>query len=462
MKIITIHGTFAGHQSDSGQKWWQLGSKFNQLLTAPEHSTSPQIVVEPFHWSDGPNSEFARRKFGLKLFDRLEGLERKNESYILLAHSHGGSVIHHALIASIRKGRELNNLKKYITVGTPFLHMRKNSFLYSRLNFFGKVIFLYGAISCLLGAGTLGLLRELNNEGPILVNPTLPVGLVSALTVAWIILSLGLLSLIGCYLVDRIWSSNIDNDVGQKCAELYEARWIGYNHDQDEVLSLFRWLQDAKGVILNKQSFAGSVAFFVTAIFVFLILVFSTYLLYTLLPLEIRLEPWKYDIGVIFKNIAKVSFASNIVGLLAMFATISFIFVPMIAFLAVGVGRLLSPCIASVGDDAVWTSLRSSLFGSDIQSETVFTVSTRPIHFNKKIVPISKAALDEMEDKSRQEIQRAAMDARKFFSAAAEMGLSNNLIAANAKSIMSWNEVFHTAYFNSEKFALTLKKHMGV
>ncbi len=70
----------------------------------------------------------------------LRPLEERKESYCLVGHSHGGSVIAWALIESVAKGRPLDHLKRWITVGTPFVALRKERFLFSRLTLPRRVV----------------------------------------------------------------------------------------------------------------------------------------------------------------------------------------------------------------------------------------------------------------------------------------------------------------------------------
>jgi hypothetical protein len=116
--VILVHGTGAGDLADRGSKWWQAGSEFWTVLTA---SVGPAAVVDrPFHWS-GQNSESERKKAGRALLAHLFELESAGISYHIIGHSHGGSVVWHALVDSVRVNRRLFGLKSWATVGTPFL-----------------------------------------------------------------------------------------------------------------------------------------------------------------------------------------------------------------------------------------------------------------------------------------------------------------------------------------------------
>lgn len=97
IKIITVHGTFAADESDYGDAWWQKGSDFqNQIDELVETEDGQPIEWEPFHW-DGENSQICRREAGMALYSKLVSCSRKGQRSVLLAHSHGGSVVIEAL-----------------------------------------------------------------------------------------------------------------------------------------------------------------------------------------------------------------------------------------------------------------------------------------------------------------------------------------------------------------------------
>lgn len=122
--VLLIHGTFAGDDDDIGHRWWQQGSPaWNQLQRQLPAGTRLPELGEVFHWS-GQNSERARIKAGQDLLERLEELEAAGRSYHVIGHSHGGSVIWHALRLATLRRRTLNHLRSWSTVGTPFLHYK--------------------------------------------------------------------------------------------------------------------------------------------------------------------------------------------------------------------------------------------------------------------------------------------------------------------------------------------------
>lgn len=147
--VVTVHGTFAhsagtadalniGEQGEA--QWWQQGSAFEADLKSMVEGTDGPLEMVPFTWSS-LNSEVDRRNAGSALLKTLRVLDARGEPYCVVGHSHGGSVIASALIESVAARRPLNHLKRWITVGTPFVGMRKERFLFSRLTLTRKVLF---------------------------------------------------------------------------------------------------------------------------------------------------------------------------------------------------------------------------------------------------------------------------------------------------------------------------------
>ena len=145
--IVTVHGTNAGNLSDTGPQWWQLRSEFQSKLDG--YIEAEDVQFFPFHWN-GENSEFERRKAGNDLRRKLLRLEHSGEDYALIGHSHGGSVIHHALFSAFAKRKPLKGLKSWITVGTPFIALDRTSFFLSRYNIIGQITF-FATIAAVIG-----------------------------------------------------------------------------------------------------------------------------------------------------------------------------------------------------------------------------------------------------------------------------------------------------------------------
>ncbi len=122
--VVLIHGTFAGRAANEGDSWWQKGSAaWEELGKRLPEGTRLSEQGEVFHWS-GDNSERARIKAGTDLLEQILQLEASGRKYHLIGHSHGGSVIWHALRQATLRRKQLTGLRSWTTVGTPYLHYR--------------------------------------------------------------------------------------------------------------------------------------------------------------------------------------------------------------------------------------------------------------------------------------------------------------------------------------------------
>lgn len=132
--ILLIHGTGGGRPITFGSQrhWWQLDSAFAMGLAHDLEGSDPGRfrVTDVFRWGDGgANSESVRRTAGVDLERVLRDFDSKGQRYHLVGHSHGGSVIWHALVHSVASGRKpLTNLASWTTVGTPYLEFRPDPF----------------------------------------------------------------------------------------------------------------------------------------------------------------------------------------------------------------------------------------------------------------------------------------------------------------------------------------------
>lgn len=166
--ILTIHGTFAhldvpGAPIDSASStsyWWRPDSPFVKELTTLVQGADGDCEVMPFIWG-GENSERARRAAGRRLFLELKRLEEGGEPYAVIAHSHGGSVLSAALLQAAARKQELPGLKRWITVGTPFVELRRERFLFMRLPIILKAMYVASFMLFLIFAGaTIGRLWD--------------------------------------------------------------------------------------------------------------------------------------------------------------------------------------------------------------------------------------------------------------------------------------------------------------
>ena len=116
--IIAVHGTFATGE-ETGDKWWQKNSECEKALREFVQGSATPLSYEQLIW-DGDNSETSRRAAARRLLHRMSKLEAAGEPYVVIGHSHGGSVVAFALQLAARHGNALPHLRSWITVGTPF------------------------------------------------------------------------------------------------------------------------------------------------------------------------------------------------------------------------------------------------------------------------------------------------------------------------------------------------------
>jgi hypothetical protein len=166
-RLILVHGTFASDESDTGSKWWQLGSDFQTELE--KRLTNHAIPVREqklFKWQEDQNSETSRHNAARSLLGYLNKFEQAKIPYHLVGHSHGGSVIWDALKLSlqprarlsIRRSSDkspLDHMLSWTTVGTPFIHKSLVKWKWVTSGLFAAVALIVLGVSLAVGAGLL-------------------------------------------------------------------------------------------------------------------------------------------------------------------------------------------------------------------------------------------------------------------------------------------------------------------
>ncbi|MCB1509371.1 MAG: hypothetical protein KDJ36_00590 [Hyphomicrobiaceae bacterium] len=255
--VITVHGTFAhigGGGASETSAWWQSDSAFAALVKELGKEKADSIKVEPFEWS-GDNSERARRIAGCALFERLRQLEAAGEPYALVGHSHGGSVISAALLESIRRGVKLDNLKKWITVGTPFIKLRKESFLFMRLPILLKAVFV-ASLMLLMMFLFYGIGDYISNGWKFANRFQAWRFVISA--------SLAALPFVLFYLIAKAWEGRelffYRRSVVRRARERFGPKWVGLCHEDDEAVQGLSSLQSVDVPIFDRQFAVSSIS----------------------------------------------------------------------------------------------------------------------------------------------------------------------------------------------------------
>ncbi|MEL7049455.1 MAG: hypothetical protein AAFO75_10930, partial [Pseudomonadota bacterium] len=236
-----------GNQTQYVDQWWAEDSAFAKQIRQDIQASDGSFQIKPFVWT-GDNSESDRRREGERLYRELRELDDAGEKYCLIGHSHGGSVISHALLYSAAKKTELAGLQKWLTVGTPFVHLRKESLLFLRLPLVWKALFV--ASLMLLMMLLFFLVGEMIDGGRVVDNSRQAVrfGIAILLTTlpfaVFYIFSL----IIDMRQLYGYRKSNID-----RARKLYAAKWVSLAHEDDEAINGLGSLKAQHPSIFHKQ-----------------------------------------------------------------------------------------------------------------------------------------------------------------------------------------------------------------
>lgn len=276
--IITVHGTFAHAEQPIAEgappvspQWWELQSPFAMDARDLVQAREGEVEVKHFIWS-GNNSEADRRSAGHELAKEFKALEARNEPYCVVGHSHGGSVVSAALLESAARKQPLNNLKRWVTIGTPFVNLRKEKWLLTRLTLMRKIIFV-ASMMLLMMFLTYLLLSQFYGER-LLFGRTFP----RVLLVTGIMSSLPALVI---YFVLK-WLDGrgllaYRTRVTDRAKNFFGPRWVSLAHPDDEAIQGLAVLPDAKLYFFDK-SFAVSAMTLISVItlpVIYLLILFS-------------------------------------------------------------------------------------------------------------------------------------------------------------------------------------------
>lgn len=248
--IVTVHGTWANCEpaadgadvqaSPSECQWWQKGSAFEHELRNLLGAEDGQLEIAPFSWS-GANSVMDRRKAGSALRVRLLELEARNEKYCIVAHSHGGSVVSSALLECGGRRQKLPGLQRWITIGTPFIDLRKEPLLLTRLDLVRKVVFVASTMLFLMFL-VYAVAEWMSSEPPIIGNTFRAIVIVAGImTTLPIVFFYGVLKWL-----DSRSLLHHRSGVRKRAAEYFGPRWRSLTHPDDEAVQGLGFLPKAK------------------------------------------------------------------------------------------------------------------------------------------------------------------------------------------------------------------------
>lgn len=470
--FVFVHGTFDADLEEGRQKWWEPSGPFAQgLLTDLGSRTDDKIV--PFKWS-GENSDRDRRRGGRRLLNKLLALEKEGRPYHLVGHSHGGSVITHALERAAQRDRRLDQLKSIVTVGTPFFDYRSNSFAPAPI----LEAFKSNAMPFLqlLGTGLFILFSLL--FGALLVSRY---GLNNMAWYVWVFSSFGLFWILSLFHFPRLFRASLSLFFGREDRfkqriweklQAEERRWLFLHHRDDEAinglsfavkqkrLDVFRNLHPSAAIAsIIRQLFillplaSLALTFLLPAALLFL-LPYVGYKLYLEIqngnPLLEAVQRLEMEFGYLLMT-------PGYVGLGLVFAALLGITVLVASKLVEWVGRLVLDLpyrltLARLLDGVVAKSVASKSTGEDQRGYSVKGCSAVPAFSNAEAHPLPEPIHSEIREAVDENSGATLSRIRTVLGGSILTATTPELVDALAKEVR-WNELVHTSYFANRKVA---------
>ncbi len=253
--ILTVHGTFAHADEQSAAEiaaeaaagWWQPGGALEAELRDLVTGEDGKLEIRPFTWS-GQNSETDRRAAAAELYRVMKELEASKVPYVVVGHSHGGSVVSLALLRAAARRDKLDGMKRWITVGTPFVELKREPFLFTRLSFLYRavyvaslmllIMFAFTAVADLLD-GTSNLLER---------RQTL------RLVVGFALTALPFLFVyVGLRLIEGRQLHLYRPRLLRRAREVFQPRWLPLTHEDDEAVQGLASLHAVKFQIFEPE-----------------------------------------------------------------------------------------------------------------------------------------------------------------------------------------------------------------
>ena len=401
--VILVHGTGASAPGPVGEeRWWQTESAFGKELLIEVSKRAPgdsdrHFRLESFVWS-GANSERERRIAGQILAERLKDLEGRGAPFHLVGHSHGGSVIWHAMRRLLRDGRP-GSLRSWTTIGTPFLTFGDKGGFYLLL-FVLLSLFAIGVTFLLLGALPAIYWPEL---GRVVRDAPLPALVGASLSGAVAIGAVGyslLMVALQLWRRVRLRSRRLPPDDAAFLGE----RWFALAHPEDEPINALRAsvIQPAEEFMPRLKAGLGARAA-------------GTF---ERLPLDAPAGGKRARPALTPGGLAS--------------AAVSWVAAPFY-------NRLVAPLL----DQFLWETVKQVAQGKDVPGEYMVDCDRAPPELRpywKDASPDFSAALSILADSA------AAGTARELRSRLAAVGQGTASVSA-LSGALSWKEVIHTAYF---------------
>ena len=493
--ILTVHGTFAGDGGkETGQLWWQKGSPFEAHIKELVEAQHGALDYQPVTW-DGLNSETSRRTAGLALFQKMKALEKQGEPFVVIGHSHGGSVIGSALMEGARRKQRLDHMKTWLTIGTPFITTRRHRWLFQRLGVLGKSIFIalvFAFISGVLMVPKWGWIAALKPGEVQLCTRASDSYLSDSLTciangVPTAILGLipfGIFYFAARYLESK--TVGLYSGAAAKFSETtYRQKWSSLWHRNDEAVTALGSINKVNLDILGRDfavnllswlSMLGLPVAYLTLVSSqgamqhfngFAIEYINNYDVWlrnheNLIPGngEVVFENHIYLIETCFMKImnwlggwdgshvltgSRMILAGIVISMLLVAISLAFTII---------LGRCwqaLSAAASRLGNPLITSQFRAQAFGSDTSMDAAHDARVWPMWLGKGFPPLPEPLGSELQtfsDDAIREVVPKFRNAASTFAAVATAREKSDMIS----DYLTWNELIHTSYFNNARF----------
>jgi hypothetical protein len=487
--IIPVHGTFATGPEE-GSDWWQRGSVFEQDIrkyVEPEHG---HLHFQPHVW-DGANSELSRRAASNELRGRITELNKVGESYCLIGHSHGGSVVARSVFDLSSDKATARGLSRWITIGTPFINMAKRKLLISRLGLFGKTLYLTSFLLCMwvaalyiYGNANPGYARKLARREDL--NVAWNADLLIKLVLIAIIWSLPFLLVhLGFWLVERRKMGLYSKRRWRRFSLWAGTRWTGLSHAADEAIQGLKAAPRIAFPIFSDRFLVAPLSLFTVFASPPLLAIGLSWSLFGQEgaagtgsvfqpPQSFGPENPFSAIAIIFGRLSAgfgkilrrddIDILEQFLGsrdngmgaplLAAATLVLAFVVLALLLLAMIGViSRLLSLVLCRTLDRVTWAQLRQSVYGNDTIGEIATGADAQPMWYDHRPPPLAPELSQEVNEYAD---LAAARSVPKLRNAVQTLAFSEQ---ERAKSdllgdYLNWEELIHTAYFAVPRFRM--------
>ena len=476
-KVITVHGTNDGSPHDAGSQWWQNDSSFQKKLKSLVVGSNGSVEIIPFHWS-GDNSEIARRRAAAKLLKLVDSLRKNGDEVTIIGHSHGGSVAYEMIkLGQIRNQKRLGLFDKksnfdpphVISVGTPFIS-------YDSISYFRQLIraaiAMMQPLSFLLWLPILfGVALYLSIKSGAFQQHILPLigaDLVSFYYTSHAILLLALVLAIIWQSAGR-WSEPIrlskTNLKGRFDTEHFkkisQEKWLALWHSDDEAVNALTLAQGSQIKLAPKDFGANAINFFIAipilALAFLWFLGFATSGVFDSVESELTsafaapstANDTPENIRALQELLLFNLNAPFSAGFMTVFLWIAAFSV--IASTTKPLAKLLGRIPSKLANNAITNLGRRRSFGMDVMGLKKPRLTSQPPDFSYAFEPLPDeiaAPISDLVSKRASELVEKGRMALGLVHAGADI---SNILEDIVGSV-TWDELIHTAYFETDKF----------